>query len=764
MTTDPAAGELAIQFDPVGSWAFVAFVATALIAVLVFLGPDRSRLTPERFATLMALRIAAFMLLVACMIRPTLVSSSKARRTGTVIVLADASESMTVPDGRGGRRRWDEMQESLAEASPTVRRMAAEGGFEFLLFDYDRLTHPVATKADDPLQARRWERRDSSGETAIGSAIDDSLRATAGRNVVGLVVLGDGAQHAYPPRDLPPQAAARKVRDIASPIWTVTYGERRAAGQARDAAVVSLTASETAFLGNTIEVAGRVRLDGLADRDATVRLLAEDGSGKLVEAARTKVRGGPVGGEQAVRLSWTPDRVGEQKIAIVVDPIDGETVATNNELSTFVEVVEGGLRLLYVEGAVRVEQRFLRRVLAASPDIQVDYQWVNASRPERWPVDLSERLAERYDVFLVGDVDSAAFRTQDLETIRGRVEAGAGVGFLGGFHAFDAGGWGFTPLGPLVPWKPDRLARQDRSGEIRRSLHVEGPLRMVPDPRFTAASIFNLGEGIAGEQLRATWRELPPLDGASVIGQLVPQAKPLAATEDGRPLLVARDYGIGRVAAFAADSTWRWAMKGAAREHRRFWRQLVLWLARRDGADADSLWLKLSQRRLSPGTTLSFDAGVSRPDGTAATDGTLDAVAISPSGVERPVRVDRRGEGFVGMVGGCAEPGDWTIELRRAGGLPAISRRARFTVVRQDLELANPVANLAIMAQVATSPGGPRSPEEVPRIFEEIAATPAAYETTTQWSMTPWDSWPVFLLLVGLLCVEWALRKRFGLV
>jgi uncharacterized membrane protein len=764
MTTDPAAGELAIQFDPVGSWAFVAIVAAALAAVLVFLGPDRSRLTPARFATLMALRIAAFLLLVACMIRPTLVSSSKARRTGTVIVLADASESMTVPDGRGGRSRWDEMQESLAAAAPAVRRMAAEGGFEFLLFEYDRVTHPVATKPDDPLPGRRWERRDSSGETAIGSAIDDGLRAAAGRNVVGLVVLGDGAQHAYPPRDLPPQTAARKVREIAAPIWTVTYGERRAAGQARDAAVASLTASDTVFLGNTIEVAGRVRLDGLADRDATVRLLAEDGSGKLVEAARTTVRGSSAGGEQAVRLSWTPDRVGERKIAIVIDPIDGETVATNNELSTFVEVVEGGLRLLYVEGAVRVEQRFLRRVLSASPDIQVDYQWVNSSRPERWPVDLSDRLAERYDVFLVGDVDSAALRPQDLETIRGRVEAGAGIGFLGGFHAFDAGGWGFTPLAPLVPWKPDRLARQERDGEIRRSLHIEGPLRMVPDPRFGAVSIFNLGEGLAGEQLRAKWRELPPLDGANAFGQLLPQAKPLAVTENGRPLLVARDYGIGRVAAFAADSTWRWAMKGAAREHRRFWRQLVLWLARRDGADADSLWLKLSQRRLSPGTTLSFDAGVMRPDGTAATDVTLDAVAISPSGVERPVRVDHRGEGFSGTIGGCAEPGDWTVELRRAGGPPATARRARFTVVRQDLELASPIANQAIMAQVASPPGGTRSPEEVPRIFEEIAATPAAYETTTQWSMTPWDSWPLFLLLAGLLCVEWGLRKRFGLV
>ena len=37
--------------------------------------------------------------------------------------------------------------------------------------------------------------------------------------------------------------------------------------------------------------------------------------------------------------------------------------------------------------------------------------------------------------------------------------------------------------------------------------------------------------------------------------------------------------------AFAGDSTWHWWMHGFEAAHKRFWRQIVLWLARKDQAD-----------------------------------------------------------------------------------------------------------------------------------------------------------------------------------
>ncbi len=762
---------MAVHFDPVGSWLLVAVVTALLMAVLLAVPPDRSRVSRSRVLLLVLLRLGAFLSLVICLIRPTFVSTQQARQQGTVVVLADASKSMTVADGPNGRTRWEELTAALAAARPAAEALVQGGDFDISTYAFDREMRVVPADAENPFPFTAWQAGKTSDQTAIGAAIAEAVRAGAGRQIAGVIVLSDGSQHAYPPRDEPPQSAARAVGDAGVPLWSVTFGQQLGAGQGRDAAIVNLSVGETVYLKNQLEIAGRVRLEGLSDRDVVVKLMAESDAGGMEEVARTTVQGGAPGSggrqdvEQAVRLAWTPQSLGERKLSLVVERQEGEVVVTNNELSTFVEVADGGLRVLFLEGSLRVEQRFLRRVLSASPDMQVDFRWIDSSRRENWPVDLSRQLAGDYNVFLIGDLDSAAIRRDDLQKILRSVQSGAGIGLLGGFHAFEAGGWGGSALAPAMPFEPDRLARQPFDEPVRERLHLKGPLQMLPDARFGGVSI--LRQGRSDQESRLAWQALPPLDGANDLGRLVPAAKPLAVTADGRPLLVGREYGDGRVLAFAGDSTWRWAMQGAVEQHRRFWRQLVLWLAKQDDADQDSLWVRLAQRRIAPGVPLAFDAGLTKPDGTAVTDVTLEAVAVSPTGQSRPVRIARRGETFTGTMADFSDPGDWKLVVKavRPGEAAPRERAARFTVVRQDLELANPRANPLLMRQLAEATGGGvRLPEEVPGIFEEIAGKPAAFETTEQWSLAVWDKWPMFLLLAACMCTEWFLRKRFGLV
>jgi len=757
--------ELSVQFEPVGSWLLVIVVAGLLAAVLLAFPPDRTRVGPGRRWTLVGLRLLAFLALVACLLRPTLVSTRKAREETVVILLADASESMTVADGSGGRSRWEEMAAAVEAARPAAEELLARGDFVLTTMTFDRELHPLGGDGTDPLALGDWEDAATADETAIGAAVDEVLRRNAGRRIGGVIVLSDGAQHAYAPRDLPPQTAARNVADAGAAVWSVTFGQQRSGSQGRDAAVTNLAVGETVYRENRLEVAGRVRLEGLAGQMAAVVLQVENDAGELEEVARTMVQAAGEADEQPVSLEWTPEETGERKLVLGVEPQEGEVVLTNNQLTTFVNVVEGGLRVLFLEGTLRVEQRFLRRVLAASPDIQVDFQWIDSSRREGWPVDLSRTLKEEYDVYLIGDLDSSALRPADLETILRRVSAGAGIGLLGGFHAFEAGGWASSKLGPLMPFEADRLARQPFGEPVRESLHYKGPLTMRPDDQFGGISILRLGS--KPEENRAAWEKLPSLTGANRLGRLLPATKPLAVTPDGRPLLVAREYGVGRVLAFAADSTWRWVMQGADQAHRRFWRQMVLWLARKDGAEADSVWVRLAQRRISPGTPLEFDAGVTGPNGEARLDALLEAELVSPQGESRGVRLVRTGETFAGTVSDAAEPGDWLLRVRtrEPAGTEPREASARFTVFRQDLELANPRANPLLMRQLAEATGGgPRLPEELPAIFTELGEQPAVYESRKQWSLSPWDTWPMLLLLAGAMIAEWYLRKKWGLV
>ena len=749
-----------IHFDPTGTWLGITLLIVSFACLLFVLAPDKSRLSPGQRLTLILLRTSAFLVLLFCLMKPSLVSTRRLQQPTSVLVLADSSESMNVADSPNGKTRWEYLRATLRSAMESTKNEIVNESMLIRTWVFDREAREAALDTQS-LDIGEWKRLPSSEETAIGSAMESAIRALGEQPLSAVVLLSDGGQHAYPPNDLPPQAESRRLGERGVPLWAITYGQSRGAAQAKDASVVSLTTPDKVFLGNTVEVIGRVRLEGLSDREAIVRLLVEQTDGELAEVARRTIKPTESTTEESVRFDWTADSLGERKLVLAIDSVAGEIVLTNNIVSTFVEVIDGGLRVLYLEGSPRVEQRFLRRALSSSPDIQIDFQWIDSIRRSRWPISLEQELARDYKVFLIGDLDVDAIRPKDVEKIRLLVENGASVGFLGGLHSFEAGGWGSSSLGRLLPYARDPLSRQRFNEPIRKDLHVKGPVTIIPDEQFGGVSILRLGQ--TRDESDEGWQGLPALDGANRLPQLLPVAKTLAATETGLPLLVAREYGLGRVLVFAVDSTWRWAMQGSAGSYKRFWRQFVLWLARRDDFDGERLWLKLARRRISVGSPLVFDAGLTLPDGTLVQGSSLSATVIDPAGNSRYVRLSKNSESFSGTIAGCTEPGDWRVVVKAddQGGEAA----ARFVVYRQDLELANPRANTLLMQQIASATdGGVRLPEELPSIFKEIGQAPPVFTTSEDWSSTLWDNWIIISMFAGCLCTEWFFRKRWGLV
>ncbi len=75
-------------------------------------------------------------------------------------------------------------------------------------------------------------------------------------------------------------------------------------------------------------------------------------------------------------------------------PQPGEAVTTNNRLSTFVNVLKGGLRVLYLEGfPPRPEQKYLAVYsLGSWRDIHVETHNLNPAAPGKRPKDLAGLL------------------------------------------------------------------------------------------------------------------------------------------------------------------------------------------------------------------------------------------------------------------------------------------------------------------------------------------------------------------------------------
>jgi hypothetical protein len=85
----------------------------------------------------------------------------------------------------------------------------------------------------------------------------------------------------------------------------------------------------------------------------------------------------------------------------------------------------------------------------------------------------------------------------------------------------------------------------------------------------------------------------------------------------------------------------------------------------------------------------------------------------------------------------------------------------------QDLELDNPSARpmmLAALSRMAAPRGRAVPPESLPALLRELKEAPSEMIVESQTRYTPWDRAEYFLALVGALCVEWYLRKRWGMV
>ena len=220
------------------------------------------------------------------------------------------------------------------------------------------------------------------------------------------------------------------------------FGQAAEGDQVADIAVTNLPDQFAVFVKNEIEIQGVVEVRGFVNQEIPVQLVRVDRTGQE-ELLQTKVIVARQGDERIpVDMTYTPSEAGDYRLILRAEPQSRELVVQNNELPAFLTVYEGGLRVLYLESELNYEQKYLRRSLAASQDLEVDFVWIDQRDRSRWPVDLVNQINDpQYDVFILGDIDSRALHDpgnfeQNLNALAKRVEQGKGLIMLGGEHSF----------------------------------------------------------------------------------------------------------------------------------------------------------------------------------------------------------------------------------------------------------------------------------------------------------------------------------------
>ena len=762
----------------------VLLIAGALVGVPAILtyAAVRGKSTRRDRWILGALRGTAILLLVFCLFRPMLLLSAAVPQRNYVGVLIDDSRSMQIADVDAGdarpQTRADVVRHLVAGPDSSIRKAL---GDRFLVryFRFSSGTQRIAS-ADDVTF--------TGTSTRLGDAIEHARQELEAVPLSGLVLFTDGADNARTP--LGDELLSLRARSV--PVFTVGIGRDRFD---KDIEIRRVETARTALKGSALVADVLVRQRGYGGQK--VPLVVED-EGRVIASQDVAL---PADGDLApVRVHVALNDAGPRTLTFRIAPQSGEQVTQNNAQQALVVVRDRREKILYVEGEPRYEMTFIRRAVASDSNLQlVTLQRTADNKFLRLDVDNGEELAGgfpktreelfKYRGIVLGSVDASFFTREQLQMLADFVGVrGGGLLLLGGRHAFGEGGYADTPLAPVMPVVIGGEAVPD-------SLTFLADIKAELTPAGVASAATQVAP--TEEKSSERWKTLPPVTSVNFVRGLKPGAVVLlnGVVPDGQraegptghvrryeqPVLAYQRFGKGLAIALPVQDTYQWKMDATIpvddQTFVTFWRQLLRWIT----SDVPNRVTVTSQSDVaSVREPISLTADVADSGFVMRNDAHVVAHLTTPSGAKRDIpmewAVDRDGEYRATFT--PDEAGNYQIV---ADALPASGAKAVPDTTRDRTSASDPTfvrvnpaeqasrefvdaeMRASLLQRISRETGGKfYTPSTVSALPEDIALSKRGVTVVNQ--MDLWDMPFIFLMLVGLVCAEWAYRKKRGLV
>jgi uncharacterized membrane protein len=744
----------------------------------------RAQLSLTQTGVLLAMRVVALAVLVPMLFEPVVRYVSRPRPERPLLFLVDTSGSMSIPDAANGPTRIQSVWQALRPELPTIAEHFVPSYYTF-----DSTVRPL----DHPDQLARAEADGKS--TDIVNGVSQALSHLT-HDDAAVVLISDGIDNTSP-------NAADAIRGSAHPVHTVRVGSE----QATPASVVNVAVDDVAApddfaVNHESQVGATIRSTGLAGRVVEVKLAESDAAGRPngpVTSQRLVLQPTPDG--QTVKLPFKPTTAGLHTVSVWVDPIPGERTTADNRQTFQGLAVDPRIKVLYIEGSVRLEYKWTRQAFLSDANIElatylrktatsVEAGGTVDGKPFRGLPTTPDGWA-RFDVIIIGDIDASHFSAGQLGQIEQRTSAGGGLLMLGGQGSFAPGGYGGTPVEKALPvFVGSAGDAQDKE-------------RFVP--RLTASGLGSpildgLGDWFGTGDTPGV-KPLPPINGNVIVGKPKSGAEVLMVHQgqpgsDGQPqvVLATQRYGQGRSAAFTVDTTYLWflPLRGMGQDspYNKLWGQMVRWLAGQDvkdrgrGAGLTAL-LNKSTYQLGESVRVRAQVRDERGDATkyAQTSVTLsrdgdpksDTFALSP--------VDGQ-QGMYTVVLPDPAKGNYTAEVVATKDGKALGRQSlKFDVLPPADEMTRVAADPKLLAAIADQTHGfhydlGQFPQLIDQLIRSDPTTGTLQQTTV-----PLDDFvraasaafggdpkpsrydlPIQgLLMIGLLIGEWVLRRQWQL-
>ncbi|MCG8451024.1 MAG: VWA domain-containing protein [Pirellulales bacterium] len=748
---------------PLWATVFLAVLAVLWIAAIYY--RENSPAGKRLRALLVLMRTAAVALVLIMFAQP--IEQWYRQGKPRLVVLVDHSASMNTvdveDDGKLVSRRAGWQAALTAATNPLLSQWQETYELDVVTFDeeFTRLGLEQGQLLDQ-LAAKETAVDPQTG-TRLGDALHYALRELPGRLPAAVVVFTDGVSN----RGRALRVSARQARGLRVPLFTVAVGSER---RRPDVAVENLLVEEIVFPGDRLHVEATLRAVGLENQTVQVKLRNKAQDQVL---AQTTARLPPDGVAQIVRLAIRPRDPGALPLEFSVESPADEANPDNNSVEQVVEVRDQKIRVLLVQSSPSYEFRALKSLLERDPvvDLSVrlqeadaDFAEIDSAALRAFPVRAEELL--EYDVVLLGDVDPGLLPRSVWPRLEQFVTRhGGGLVCIAGPRFMPAAYRGNRSLELLLPIELAAI------NPLRWQATTAESYPIHPTTLGWQSPSLQLGDTLRESQ--AIWRRLPPLFWLLEIERIKPGAQVLAEhpertnrSGDRLPILLRHYVGAGEVLFHATDETWRWRWRTDDRYFARYWGQVVRRLGRsRLTSGRQGVVVTSDRTRYQPGEPVRLQVRFRNPGDAPVEEQGVVVRLQAASGPPREVRLQRR-LGLRGVFETTLNElvsGSYEVLLMRPdrGGQPA---QAQFAVQSPPREWARVAVDRAGLTEAADLTGGGYY---TLANIEELARSLPQPQMVNLDELPPrllWNTHGMLTLFVVVLCSEWFLRRRHGML
>lgn len=776
---------------PISSVAMLAVFA-GILGMTAYLYRRAWGVTQGMRIGLAIARLAVLAMFVAMLLEPTAAVKETLTQKRRLPILIDVSESMSVKDQR-------RLPEDIVEAAAALgmvplsamndadrasmaldtkqrRAIASTSRLDLAKSLLSQTARPILEGVGEALDlsfhafgAAPRMVSDGTGETKDAldglkaaepqTSIADSLEMVAntdrGIPLAGMVLLSDGIDSSSSRRS---ETVLHDLGTRGIPVYTVPVG----LSDPDDVSIRDVVIQEVAFSGDRVPVRVQLRSKGYENRvsQLVIRL-----NGQRVSRQEVRFEGGL----QFMEISFRVDiyEKGPANVSISVEPFADEISVENNRVERTIRIVNEKINVLYIEGSARWEFRYLQAILKRDPRINATFiassvgPEMARNSPEyieRFPGQPEE--AFKYDLVILGDVDAAFFKENELELLESLVKDRGGSLLMLCGAVFAPTSYAGTPIEDMLPVRFDPDSPwEDVDESVYPVLTSQGRSSMVMTLENDS------------EENDRIWSRVAPLDRLPPLLAPKPGATVLAGLSDTRsgsdryPLVTWQRYGTGKCLAMATDKMWRLRFKTGDKYHWRVWSQCIqfLTLSRLMG-EHKRIRLETDRSTYPVGEQARIYAHVldDRFEAVVQPRFNVIAIALDDTGLEESIslRPDTAHPGLYEGYFSPPRPGRYRIEANADDR--NVSNSTEFQVADVKLEMADTDARFDHLQRIANLSGGAmiriQKIQDLPSLLNR---TP--YKTTVITERPLWDNGLVAFLIVALAGLEWILRRRHDL-